>query len=212
MRNVTYIHPVGSAACPAPLPDTPTMQTSPVRAYLDVLRIGLDSIDEAAVLRLAECLRTAWRHKRHVFICGNGGSAANANHLANDLLYGAGRQCGRGIRVTALPANTAVLTCLANDISYADIYAEQLRTLAEPGDVLIVMSGSGNSPNVVNALHTARELGMHTAALLGYDGGRCLGMCDIALHTPLHDMQVAEDVQVVIGHMLMRILLERGYE
>lgn len=209
MSNTANIH---ADTCPSILTDVQPISSLSVHNYLDVLRSGLNLIDEVAVTHLAICLRSAWKHNRHVFICGNGGSAANANHLANDLLYGAGRQCGRGIKATALSANSAVLTCLANDISYADIYAEQLRTLAEPGDVLIVMSGSGNSPNVVNALRTAKERGMHTAALLGYDGGRCLDICDIALHIPLHDMQVAEDIQVVVGHMLMRMLLEAGYE
>lgn len=211
MSALSHMH-TAPCTCSDTVSNAAPLSTLSVQRYLNVLHTGLTHIDEDAVVRLAQCLRTAWRNNKHVFICGNGGSAANANHLANDLLYGAGRQCGRGIKVTALPANSAVLTCLANDISYADIYAEQLRTLAAPGDVLIAMSGSGNSPNIVNALRTARGSGIHTAAILGYDGGHCLGICDIALHIPLHDMQVAEDIQVIIGHMLMRMLLEAGYE
>jgi len=101
---------------------------------------------------LVTTLRRCWRENRQVFLCGNGGSAANAIHLANDLLYGVDKSAGRGLRVNALPANAAVLTCLANDIAYEDIFAQQLTVLSNPGDVLIVFSGSGNSPNIVRAL------------------------------------------------------------
>ena len=108
---------------------------------------------------LAKELRLAWIDGRNVFICGNGGSAANAMHIANDFHYGIGA-CGPGpslpgLRVEALPANSGVITCLANDTGYANIYSHQLRVKGQPGDILIVLSGSGNSPNVVQALETA---------------------------------------------------------
>lgn len=200
-----------AADCPAPAGSGESgCSAAAVRTYLARLDAALKQLDAAAVVRLARCLQEAWQQERQVFLCGNGGSAANAMHLANDLLYGAGRRCGRGMRVTALPANPSVLTCLANDLDYADIYAEQLRSLASPGDVLVVLSGSGNSPNVVNALQTGARLGMVTAALLGFDGGACLTACDIPVHVPMHDMQIVEDIQVIIGHMLMRMLLEAG--
>ena len=159
---------------------------------------------------LIETLQLCWRENRQVFLCGNGGSAANAIHLANDLLYGVDKATGRGLRVNALPANAAVLTCLANDIAYENIFAQQLAVLAQPEDVLIVFSGSGNSPNILRALAQAREIGMTTFAILGFSGGRALALTDHPIYFPVHDMQVAEDLQMMIGHMVTRHLSLSG--
>lgn len=156
---------------------------------------------------LAHCLHTAWRDDKQVFLCGNGGSAANALHIANDFFFGIARNTARrGIKTLALPANQAIVSCVANDISYAEIFSEQLKVYAKPGDVLIALSGSGNSPNIVSALEAARELGMTSFAILGYSGGRSLQLADTAIHIPVNDMQVAEDMQLIIGHMLMQWL------
>ena len=164
----------------------------------------------AAVETLAESLRQAWIDGRHVYICGNGGSAANAIHMANDFHYGIGA-CGSGptmpgLRVEALPANVGIITCLANDNGYATIYSHQLHTKGRPGDLLIVLSGSGNSPNVVQALETANALGLKTFAILGYTGGRCRELAEVPIHFPIDDMQIAEDTQLVVGHLCMQWL------
>jgi D-sedoheptulose 7-phosphate isomerase len=111
--------------------------------------------------------------------------------------------------VTALPANPAVLTCLANDIGYADIFAQQLTVLARRGDILIVLSGSGNSPNIVRALEKARELGLTSFAILGYSGGKSLRLADHPIHFAVDDMQIAEDLQTIVGHMVMQRLCGR---
>src|ERR1700677_3504622 len=141
-----------------------------ISRYLDALQTTLQSFDWAPVERLATELWECWKDRRQVFLCGNGGSAANAIHLANDFLYGIAKPSGIGLRVTALPANSAVLTCLGNDVSYADIFSRQLAVLANPGDVLIVLSGSGNSPNIISALAAARERKVKSYAVLGFDG------------------------------------------
>jgi len=177
-----------------------------VDAYLSSLDTALRNHDWSDVEHLARTLQLCWRENRQVFLCGNGGSAANAIHLANDLLYGVDKQYGHGLRVIALPANAAVLTCLANDIAYEDIYSQQLEVLAQPGDVLIVLSGSGNSANVVKALTKARDLGMTRFAILGYTGGKCLGLANHPIYFPVHDMQVSEDLQTMVGHMVMQWL------
>ncbi len=139
-------------------------------------------------------------------LCGNGGSAASAIHLTNDLLYGISKQPGSGLRVHALPANTPVISCLANDEGYEHIFALQLAVQARQGDVLIALSGSGNSANIVRALEEARRLGMRSYAILGYSGGQSKGLADIAIHFPVDDMQIAEDLQLVVGHMVMKWL------
>lgn len=169
------------------------------------LQGALAAFDWSCIASLAKVLRTTWAEGRRVILCGNGGSAANAMHIANDLLYGISMK-GVGIKVMALPANTSVLTCLANDLGYDEIFARQIRVLGEPGDVLIALSGSGNSPNVVKALEEARRRGMQSFAILGYSGGKCLGLADVPIHFPVNDMQICEDLQLVVGHMMMQWL------
>jgi len=177
--------------------------------YQRRLERSIRDLDLVKLGRLADALWEAWKAKRQVFLCGNGGSAVNAMHMANDLLYGVGKGSGKAIRVHALTANQSVLTCLANDLSYAEIFSYQLGVLAQQNDILIALSGSGNSPNIVQAIEKAEELGMRTFALLGYDGGRCLEIAGDAVHVPVNDMQVAEDLQLVVGHMVMQWLHRR---
>ena len=155
------------------------------------------------VKNLSDDLKSAWKSGKQVFICGNGGSATNANHLANDFLYGISPKDGKGMKVHSLCANIAVNTCLANDTGYENIFSNQLSTLAESKDILIVFSGSGNSPNVVDALLKAHDMGMKTHAILGFDGGKCKELADNPIHIPIDNMQVAEDFQMMIGHILM---------
>lgn len=158
------------------------------------------------VYRLADRINKLRSTGRQLFICGNGGSAANAIHLANDFLYGASSEGKKSIRVEALSANTAVLTCLANDVGYEDIYSKQLLTKGSTADVLLVLSGSGNSPNIINAIETASDLKMESYAILGYSGGRCKEIADFVIHFPVDDMQIAEDLQLICGHMCMQWL------
>ena len=161
------------------------------------------------VLELAKVIEAIWLKGQRLYLCGNGGSAANAIHLANDFLYGVGGGTKAGIRVEALSANPAVLTCIANDVSYKDIFGIQLEAKGQTGDALVVLSGSGNSPNVVRALEVANERGMTTAAVLGYSGGLCLGLADMSVHFEVDDMQIAEDLQLIVGHMCMQWLKNR---
>lgn len=162
---------------------------------------------EELAFDLAACIRS----RRQLFIAGNGGSAGNATHLANDFLYGVSKQAGYGLRVHSLAANPAVLTCLANDEGYDRVFEIQLAELAQKGDLLLVFSGSGNSPNILKVLEQARLMGVKSYAVLGYDGGRAKAMADVAIHSPRDDMQLAEDMQMVLGHMLMQWLWLNRY-
>ncbi len=179
------------------------------RDYAQRLARVLDQQDWSGVERLAEDMRAAWTFHRQIFLCGNGGSAGNAVHLANDFVYGVAKNNnGQGMRIHALPANTAVMTCLANDISYDEVFSQQLKVMAQKDDVLVVLSGSGNSPNVVRALEVGRDLGMRTSAILGYSGGKCKELADNVIHVPVDDMQISEDMQLIVGHMLMQQLCD----
>jgi D-sedoheptulose 7-phosphate isomerase len=166
--------------------------------------MAMDAMQQVPILGAA--IRDAWQSGRRIYLCGNGGSAGNAIHMANDFIYGAGTQFGVGMRVEALSANAAVITCLANDLGYDQIYAEQLRVKGEAGDVLIVLSGSGNSPNVVKALEVGNSLRMITFAILGFSGGKCKELAQHAIHFPVDDMQIAEDLQLILGHICMQWL------
>jgi len=179
------------------------------KAYHQQLNDALSDFDWSVVEQLAKALEDCWREGQQVFICGNGGSAGNAIHLANDYLYGIAKEGDKGLRATALPANPAMITCLANDEGYDQIFSLQLQTLARSNDLLLVLSGSGNSPNVVEALKSGRAIGMRTAAILGFSGGKCKTLADLPIHFPIDDMQIAEDLQLVVGHMLMQWLSEK---
>ena len=174
--------------------------------YSRRLQAVLASADWTGVHQLAQALLESWQQGRRVFLCGNGGSAGNAIHLANDFLYGTAKKTGGGIRAIALPANTAVLTCLANDIGYDYIFSEQLAVQAQKDDLLIVLSGSGNSGNIVRALEQASAMGVKSFAILGFSGGKSLQLADSAIHFPVDDMQIAEDLQLIVGHMVMQWL------
>jgi D-sedoheptulose 7-phosphate isomerase len=179
-----------------------------ILSYCQRLSDVLNSGQMEGVAYLANELRDAWRDQRSIYFCGNGGSAGNAIHLANDFIYGAGVNFGKGLRVEALSSNPAVLTCLANDIGYEKIFSEQIRVKGRPGDILIALSGSGNSPNIINALEVANSLGLKTFAILGFDGGKSKELAQFPIHFPITDMQVAEDLQLIVGHICMQWLCE----
>lgn len=177
--------------------------------YADRLNAVLAASDWSVVEALARDMEGAWKQGCQVFLCGNGGSAGNAIHLANDFVYGVAKRTGGGLKAIALSANPAVITCLANDVGYDRIFCEQLAVLGREGDLLIALSGSGNSPNIVNVLERARTMRIRSYAILGYSGGRSKDLADVAIHFPVDDMQIAEDMQLIVGHMLMQYLYVR---
>jgi D-sedoheptulose 7-phosphate isomerase len=170
-------------------------------------RLPTDKIAE-----LADVLLDAYERNARLFIAGNGGSAALASHFACDLqksVCGVNpRQKQKRFRVIALTDNVATLTAWANDEGYPHIFSEPLKNLAEPGDLFIAISASGNSPNVVEALRTAREMGLHTIGWLGFSGGAALELCDTALHVPVDDYGLVEGAHDVLAHLLTAWLTE----
>jgi D-sedoheptulose 7-phosphate isomerase len=174
--------------------------------YSRRLAAALDAFDWSPVERLAHELLDCWKSGRQVFFAGNGGSAGNANHLVNDLLYPVSKVKGSGVRAHALSANPSVLTCLSNDEGYDNVFAYQLAVLARKGDVLVVFSGSGNSPNIVKLLDEAKRLGVTSYAVVGYSGGKAKSMADVPIHFAIDDMQISEDTQTILGHMIVQWL------
>lgn len=174
--------------------------------YTSKLQAVLTNFEWTGVKELACALKTCWNEDRSVLICGNGGSAANAMHLANDFLYGISSSHKPGLRIVALSANPSVMTCLANDEGYEKIFSLQLAVHGRPRDILIVLSGSGNSPNIIHVLEQAHAQGIRSFAILGFTGGRAKEIADVPIHFPVSDMQISEDLQLIVGHMLMRYL------
>lgn len=152
-----------------------------VGRYLGDLQRLLDQIDPDALGRAVEHLRRAREAGATIYLAGNGGSAATATHVANDLGKATRRSGRRPIRVLSLSDNVSWLTALANDEGYERVFAGQLENFAKPGEVLIVISASGNSPNLLRAVELARERGLVTVGVLGFDGGRLKDMVDEAL-------------------------------
>ena len=177
-----------------------------ILGYSSRLQEVLASSDWPSVNFLAQDMLRCWQEKRQVFFCGNGGSAGNAVHLANDFLYGIAKKTGGGLKVQALSANSAVMTCLANDVGYESIFSEQLAVQAQAGDLLIALSGSGNSPNIVRVIEQAKSMNVKSYAILGFTGGKCKELADVPIHFPVNDMQIAEDMQLIVGHMMMQWL------
>ena len=154
------------------------MKTNPnikefFEGYSKKLQEVLQESDWSPIEELATDIQNCWNDGRRLFLCGNGGSAGNAIHLANDFIYGIAKTTGGGLRAISLSDNSAVITCLANDIGYDHIYSEQLAVQAEKGDLLIALSGSGNSPNILRAVEQAKKMQVKSFAVLGYSGGKC---------------------------------------
>lgn len=177
--------------------------------YSKRLSETLSGFDWAPVEELAADLLACWKTGSQVFFAGNGGSAGNANHLANDFLYPVSKRLGSGLRAHSLAENPAVLACLANDEGYENVFSYQLAVMAQRGDLLIVFSGSGNSPNIVKAIEQAKNMGVKTFAITGFSGGKCRAMADVPIHFAVDDMQIAEDTQTIVGHMIVQWLFAR---
>ncbi len=174
--------------------------------YSRRLNDTLAGFDWAPVEALARDLRACWGTKRQVFFCGNGGSAGNANHVVNDFMYPVSKRLGSGIRMHSLSANPAIITCLGNDEGYENIYVYQLAVQANEGDILVVFSGSGNSPNILRVLEEAKRRNIKTYAVLGYSGGEAKSLADVPIHFCVDDMQIAEDLQTIVCHMIVQWL------
>jgi D-sedoheptulose 7-phosphate isomerase len=179
-----------------------------IERYRDAQQAATQSIPTDAVARLIDRLRVALAEDRQIFVFGNGGSAANASHFATDLGKGSSDKIGKRFRVISLNDNVSWITALGNDYAYDQVFVRQLTNYAKPGDVVLVMSVSGNSPNVVKAVEWAKEQGVWTAALVGGKRGRLADIADLAIVIPTEHYGRAEDAQMNICHMLCYAFME----
>lgn len=177
-------------------------------AYLDHLRLVLRRLDTAEIGRFIETLLDARERGATIFLIGNGGSAATASHWANDLALGTNAY-EHPFRALSLTDNVSVLTALGNDLGYDEIFVRQLRILGKKGDVLVGISASGNSPNLLKAFEHSLSVGIKTIAITGFDGGKMKTIADEGIHVPTAPGEYgpAEDVHMVLNHLVCAYLM-----
>jgi len=176
--------------------------------YISDLDAILEKLPVEDIDRVVSLLEKTRESGSQVFIIGNGGSAATASHFACDLSKGTISEGKQRIKAFALTDNVHLLTAWANDTSYDMVFAEQIHNYVEAGDVVIAISGSGNSPNVLNGIEAAREKGAATVGLIGFNGGRLKDQVDIHVIAPIDDMERAEDMHLLFEHIITACLRE----
>jgi D-sedoheptulose 7-phosphate isomerase len=174
--------------------------------YIKDLKSLLDRFPHDTFHRIFEILLDAYKHDKHIFVMGNGGSGSTASHFVCDINKGSCSGLEKRFKMICLNDNMPSILAYANDQSYEDIFVEQLKNFLEEGDVVIGISGSGNSRNVLKAIEYAKKKGAVTIGLCGYDGGSLSRMVDISLVTEINDMQKSEDLHMIVVHMLMQSL------
>ena len=185
-----------------------TIQQHAQDYYIRLQRM-LEAIDLAAVARVADIFYSTWRDGRTVYIIGNGGSAATASHMACDLNKGTSTLGLTRLRIVSLTDNVAWMTAIGNDLAYDRIFTDPLENLFRPEDVLLAISASGNSPNVVKAVEWANMHGGKTIAFCGFKGGRIHELAHESVHFPSHDYGPVEDGHLILNHILVEHLLAR---
>ena len=174
--------------------------------YLRELKETLDRLPSSQLERIKDILLTAYREDKKVFIMGNGGSAATASHFACDLAKGTHVDGKKRFRVISLTDNIPLIMAWSNDTDYDNVFVGQLKNLMQPGDVVIGISGSGNSPNVLNAMDYGNSNGAVTVGFTGFSGGKIKDMASICLVVPIHSMEHIEDVHLALEHLVCTYL------
>ena len=177
-----------------------------ISAYFEREKRVIDSIDKNSISEVMNVLEKARTEGRTIFIMGNGGSAATASHFVCDFNKGVSMNQDQRYRFVCLNDNVPTMMAYANDISYNDIFIGQLKNLYRKGDVVIGISGSGNSENVVRAVLWAKDNEAVTIAITGFDGGKIHHIADYGVNIPINDMQITEDLHMVLDHCMMKIL------
>lgn len=180
--------------------------TNNIAAYFEREKKTMDSISKDDISEVMNVLEKARNEGRKVFIMGNGGSSATASHFCCDFNKGISEHQEKKYKFICLNDNVPTMMAYANDKSYNDVFVGPLKNFMDEGDLVIGISGSGNSMNVVKALQYASENGGITIGLTGYDGGKVKKMCQYNIHIPIDDMQITEDLHMVLDHCMMKIL------
>ena len=179
--------------------------TEQIDDYLSKLTRTLERLDRREVNKFAELLLAAYEGGRKVLVFGNGGSGSTASHFACDINKGVSYGLEKRFRIMPLTDNMATIMAYANDVSYEEIFVEQLKNFLEPGDIVVGISGSGNSKNVLKAIEYAKQKGNTTVGICGYMGGKLREISDHSVNANFNDMQISEDVHFILMHLMMKI-------
>lgn len=179
--------------------------TKEIKQYIELEREVLKNLDTGAVNDAMNLIMEAYEAEKNIYIFGNGGSAATASHYQNDFNKGISEHTDKKFRFVCLNDNVATLLAVANDIGYDEVFRFQLQGRLADGDLVIAISGSGNSRNVLLAAEYAKEQGNRVVGMCGYGGGKLRELADVALHVDVNSMQVTEDVHMVFDHLMMSI-------
>ncbi len=201
---------IKSSKLPSSLPDLFKVHDRFYKNQIQELRAVLQktaSPCKRPLFQAVDIMVTSFRNRGKLLICGNGGSAADAQHLAAEFVIRLSKKIERpGLPAVALNTDSATLTAGANDLGFARVFARQVEALGHPEDVLLVISTSGNSANLVQALQTARDKKIRRIGLLGCEGGKCLDLVDIAIVVPSSNVQRVQETQIMLGHILIEMV------
>lgn len=178
-----------------------------IREYLEMEIKTLEALDVDMIDRGMREIEAAYRREGTIYIFGNGGSGSTASHYTNDFNKGLSENLEKKFRFVCLNENIPTVLAVANDFGYDEVFRYQLRGRLRPGDLVIGISGSGNSPNVVNAIEYAKDQGVRTLGIVGYDGGKLKRLVDVPLHVPVMNMQLSEDVHMIFDHLMMTVFM-----
>jgi D-sedoheptulose 7-phosphate isomerase len=185
------------------------MKNTELINYFDRVSETLKLLDTEAITKFIEQLLIAREEEKNIFIFGNGGSAASASHVTGDFLKGISYNLNKRFRIRCLNDNISGMMAISNDLSYEEIFIEQLKAFLDKEDLVIGISGSGNSVNVVKAMDYARSKGAKTVAFCGYKGGKIKDISDLVIHAPIYDMEITEDIHIIIFHAIKQVLMKR---
>lgn len=177
-----------------------------IRQYIELEKAVLDSLAENQINEVMNVLEQARLARKRIFICGNGGSASTASHLECDFNKGISYTQEVKYDIECLSDNVPMMMAIANDLGYDNIFLEPLKNKLKPGDIVIGISGSGNSENVVRAFEYANQIGAETVAFVGYKGGKLKKLAKYNIHVQIDNMQIVEDIHLILDHMMMYIL------
>ena len=179
-----------------------------INNYFETLKSCIDQINKKDVDTFIKLLIQARDEGRTIFIMGNGGSASTASHITCDFNKGCSYNQDKKFKIICLNDNIATMLAYANDVNYESIFAEQLKNFLKEGDIVIGLSGSGNSKNILNAIEYANSKNAITIGLTGYNGGKLKEIAKFSVNTNINDMQIAEDVHMMLCHMVYNILMD----
>ena len=176
-----------------------------ISEYLEMEKKTIESLNREELLSVVNAFLDVYEKEGTIYVFGNGGSASTASHMANDYNKGLNEFLDKKFRFVCLNDNVATLMSIANDISYEEVFRMQLRGKLEQKDLVVGISGRGNSMNLINAISYAKEMGVKTVGLCGYEGGKLKALSDVVLHVNLNNMQIVEDIHLIFNHLLMYV-------